>query len=506
MIKKIYSLTAALWLTHFVPLPAQAPASSPITTFDGVRQLARDLAKSPYEEKAEPLDPFFANMEYDEHREILYFFDKAPGFKEKDHFAVEFFHPGWMYKKTIQFSEVINGKEVPFPCKPDLFHYGRVKLPPEITYPKGFAGFKVITPTDTDGDRPQCMVFMGASYFRVAPKGQLFGISSRAVAINTVGPEKEEFPDFKRFWLLRSGGAEKKMTLLALMDGPSITGAYQFEVTPGKEAEVHVTSEIYLRKPVKLLGLCPSSSMFWFGENTQPKPYDFRPEVHDSDGLLLDLADAGRFWRPLENSSSLRQSILRADKCNGFGIAQRDRRFESYQDLESNYHRRPSVWIQPTSDWGRGNVHLIEISTGEETWDNVVTFWEPAQQPKPGEPLAFSYTMRFTEDLGDRKLAKVTDTRRGHIIKKPNEELFVLEFARPEGSLGTAAKPPEISTTVGGRAELVDQRVAANPQTGGWRAFFRVKIAPEENTVELTCRLLENKKLLSEIWTYQWKR
>jgi glucans biosynthesis protein len=353
------------------------------------------------------------------------------------------------------------------------------------------------------------MVFMGASYFRAVPTGLGYGVSARGVAVNTIGSKPEEFPDFTHFWLQTPKTGEKSFRLLALLNGPSVTGAYEFEATPGKVTETIVKATLHLRQPVEKLGIAPFSSMFWFGENSHPKPYDFRPEVHDSDGLQVDIADGPTIWRPLDVSKDLRLSIFNVDKLKGFGLAERDREFPNFQDLEAMYHRRPSVWVEPIKGFNKGAVVLIELSTGEETWDNIVAMWQPADLPKtPAEPLHVEYRLNWLEEQAPGNLCKVTDTRRGFVMDS-DDHLYVIEFtAEPAAADAARAKDwvPEIDVTVGSDAKLLGKQVMRNTATGGWRAFFKLDVPPATKLLELTCELKDTGKVISERWMYQWRR
>lgn len=488
---------------------AQAQADLPaVRTFLDLEAHAEKLARQPHVAPTTNLDPFFDKLEYDGHRQIRFKSDKA--LYDKDSHHVEFFHPGWTAKKTVGFTQIVDGQPKDIPFDKQLFDYGDLKIPEGTKYPTGFAGFRLLAPDSLTGKRFEYVVFMGASYFRAVTTKLGWGLSARGVAINTVGGDPEEFPDFTHFWFVEPKAGDKVFQFYALLDGPSVAGAYQFEVAPGEVTFMRVTSSLFLRKPVKLLGLAPFSSMFWFGENTHPKPADFRPEVHDSDGLLIEPATGPVIWRPLDNSRDLRHSIFSLDGVNGFGLMKRDREFGHFQDLEARYHERVSVWVDPVEGFGRGKLHLIEIPTGEETWDNVVTLWEPETPPTATEPLRFTYNLSWLQEkLFD--VAKVTATRWGLETvtrEDPDDHIFVLDFTRgkpPEGK--PADWVPGIEVNIAsGRARLLDKRVMPNPQTGGWRGFFRLDIPSETKLLEMTCDLMDGKQQFSERWNYQWRR
>jgi len=504
----LHRITAGLFaLALSASLRAQE-APPPVRTFLDLEAYAEALAQKPYAPPTGALDPFFDKLEYDGHRQIRFKGDKA--LYGSGNYHVEFFHPGWTAKKTVGFTEIVDGQPKDIPFSRDLFDYGQVKVPEGTRYPDGFAGFRLLAPDSLTGKRFEFLVFMGASYFRAVTTKLGWGLSARGVAINTVGGDPEEFPDFTHFWFVAPKAGDKVFQFYALLEGPSISGAYQFDVTPGDVTFMRVTSSLFLRKPVKLLGLAPFSSMFWFGENSHPKPVDFRPEVHDSDGLLIEPTEGPIIWRPLDNSRDLRQSIFTLDGIKGFGLQERDRDFQHFEDLEANYGQRVSVWVEPVEGFGRGSLHLIEIPTGEETWDNVVTMWQPEKTPTATEPLRFAYNLSWLQEkMYD--LAKVTATRWGleSVTRDdPNDYLFVIDFTRGKGGEGKPADwVPDVAVNIGsGNAKLLDKRTMANPQTGGWRAFFRLDIPPDTKLLEMTCDLLDGKQPLSERWNYQWRR
>lgn len=472
---------------------------------------AAQLAREDYVPPVEDLDPFFAGLQYDDHRRIQFRKDQTL-FVQEAVCGVELFHPGWMFKKPVGFTQIANGQPSPIPFARSLFDYFGLEVPKGTKDPSGFSGFRLTALGLKSGQRPEFMAFQGASYFRAVPVGNGlgWGTSARALAINTVGGEKEEFPDFTHFWFKRPSAGEKSFSFLALLDGPSVTGAYEFTVQPGEATVVGIKATLYLRRPVKLLGLAPFSSMFWFGENTQPRPTDFRLEVHDADGLLIEQEHAPTLWRPLDNGREMRHSVFVIDHLKGFGLQQRDREGGNYEDLEALYHQRTAVWVEPVEGFGRGNLHLIELPTGEETWDNVVTLWEPDNQPATGKPMRFAYNLHWEREHL-HALGKVTSTRQGQTPSaagQPPVQVFVVDFSK--GSL-VADKPPGWSPActvhvANGLAKVLSQTVIANPHTGGWRCTFTLFIPPSTSIAEFACDLLDGDRPVTERWNYQWRR
>ncbi len=499
-------LTATLGLAS-LSLHAADFDPTTVNSYASLQAAVAQLAQQPFVAKAKPLDPYFDTMKYDGHRQIRFNPAKAHYGELKDTYRIEFFHPGWTAKNTVGMYDLGLNKTLPIAYDSKLFDWGDLTVPEGTKYPEGFAGFRVLAPDSLADRRFEFLVFMGASYFRSVTTELGYGLSARGVSVNTIGGEPEEFPDFTDFWFMPPTKGEDYFTVIALLNGPSIVGAYEFKAMPGKTTEMLVKGTLYLRKPVKSLGISPFSSMYWFGENSHPKPYDFRPEVHDSDGIQIEIKDGPSIWRPLENSKDLRLSLFDATHIKGFGLGERDRDFKNFEDLEANYHRRPSVWVEPVTGFDKGNITLVEIPTGEETWDNIVAFYQPEKMPTATEPLDFSYRLQWLEEHIPDTLAKVTATRRGFVMKS-DEHLYVVDFKK---GAAEASKPaewvPEIEVKIAGDvAKVVDQRVMYNAETKGWRAFFRLAIPAATNLMEMTCELKDKDAVISERWMYQWRR
>lgn len=507
-LRPIGSLVLSLCTATCLATHAADMTMAEVVDFESLQKLAGELALKPYQAPSQQLDPFFEGLKYDGHRQIRFREDKALYSEKEDSYRVEFFHPGWMFKKPVGFFNVdgVTTNTVPFDSK--LFDYGQLKLPEAFKNPEGYAGFRVLAPKSFLDKRFEFMVFMGASYYRAVTTELGYGISARGVAVNTIGGKPEEFPDFTHFWFQQPKPGEKYFRVLALLNGPSITGAYQFDAAPGKTTDMLVKATLFLRQPVEMLGIAPFSSMFWFGENSHPKPYDFRPEVHDSDGLQIEVEGGPSIWRPLDVSRDLRLSLFEMDKLKGFGLGERDRDFNNFQDLEAMYHRRPAVWVEPIKGFSKGAVVLVELSTGEETWDNIVAMWKPAQLPAtPKDPLHFEYRLAWLEEQLPGLLCKVISTRRGFVMKSDDHE-YIVDFTK--GGLNLE-KPedwvPELEVKISsGEAKVLDKRVMFNRETGGWRAFFKLNVPEKTNLMEMMCEMKDGTKVISERWMYQWRR
>jgi periplasmic glucans biosynthesis protein len=468
--------------------------------FDSVADRAKKLAAEPF--RAPPSIPeFLTRLSYDEYRDIR-FDTKRSLWRERGNFQVQFVHPGLYYNYAVGIN-VVEGNEVrKLDFSPSLFTYGRNKFGDKIPADLGFAGFRIAFPLHRKGEFNHVMVFAGASYFRAVSKREVFGLSARGVAIDTGLPNGEEFPFFKEFWLERPAPSAHEMKVHALLDSPSLTGAYSFTIQPGERTIVNVRARLFFRKPVKELGIAPLTSMFFFGEEKPRPPQDWRPEVHDSDGLLMHSGTGEWLWRPLGNPEKLRISYFEFNNPRGFGLLQRDRDFRNYQDLEARHELRPNAWVVPNGAWGRGIVKLVEIPSPNETNDNMVAYWLPRGLPPEGQPLDLVYRIYFDGNgPTDLLVGRVTATRIG-AGDKEDWKRFVVDFEGGKIKTLPDSAPVKAVVTLGQNGQLMQQNVARNAVTGSWRLAFQVK--PEKGKpLEMRAYLQSGKDILTETWSYQ---
>ncbi|MDQ2779923.1 MAG: glucan biosynthesis protein G, partial [Pseudomonadota bacterium] len=397
---------------------------------DDVAAIAAREASAPYRASPPALPAELAALDYDAMRDIRYRSERAVWRDQGLPFELQFFHLGRNNRQPVQINQIVGGQVQPIHYDPAAWTFGKNRLNRNQWGDIGYAGFRVHTALNQPGVRDELIVFLGASYFRALGQGQRYGLSARALAIDTVDAppgQGEEFPRFTTFWIERPAANAKALVIYALLDSPSAAGAYRFTVTPGAETVIEVEQRLYLRGPVARLGIAPLTSMYSSGEN-QPQPGDFRPEVHDSDGLMVQ-ADGEALWRPLVNPSTPLVSSFSARSLLGYGLMQRDRNFASYEDDEAHYERRPSAWVEPVGDWGPGRVELLQLHTPDETHDNIVAYWVPATQPAPGTPLALSYRLHWQGDAQQMPAAAhVVQSRRGLGWKRAGDRSGDLQF------------------------------------------------------------------------------
>jgi len=482
---------------------AQPPAPTTGFSFEVVRLHAKELSQSPYVDRQKALPSWLEQLSYDQYRDIRFAPVQSWWNRERLPFKLQFFHPGFVFKRTIQVNEVVNGQVKPIAFEKKFFDYGHNKvkeLPPTI----GYAGFRFHGYLNTPGD--ELGVFQGASYFRFLCRKAVYGLSARGLAIDTAEPTGEEFPNFEEFWVERPLPNAKEVVCYALLDSPSASGAYRFEIVPGDETQMRIRAVVYLRTSPKVVGIAPLTSMFWHGKNSNEQTDDYRPEVHDSDGLMVHTGSNEWLWRPLDNPRSIRVMSFLDLNPRGFGLIQRERRFSAYEDLEANYHARPSAWVEPIGDWGKGSVRLVELPTIDETGDNIVAFWVPENLPPAGEPIDLQYVLRWNMNQTQPPLAHVTSTRHGKSRTFEKDlERFVVDFDGPNFKKIDADAPVQAVVWAGDGATLVHSAVERNPLDGSWRANIALKPDGFNRPVELRCYLRRPSGILTETWSYLWQ-
>ena len=488
------------FLTIFICLAPAIAEGNARFGFADVANIAKKIAAEPYRPPA-LVPENLRTLSYDEYRDIR-FDTKQSLWRDSGNFQLQFIHPGLYYGHAVKLHTIDASGINSVHFSRQQFSYGKNKISDKIPENLGFAGFRVAFPLFKRPEFNHVIVFAGASYFRAVAKGQVFGLSARGLAIDTGLPSGEEFPIFKEFWLQRPAPQAREVTIYALLDSPSVAGAYSFLVQPGDRTVVDVRARLFLRKPVRELGIAPLTSMFLFGEE-KPRPIeDWRPEVHDSDGLAMHSSAGEWLWRPLGNPERLRSSYFEFDNPRGFGLLQRDRGFQSYEDLETRYELRPNAWITPLGNWGKGFVKLVEIPSRKEANDNIVAYWIPRVLPAVGEPYDIAYRMYFQSDEPlARAAGRGTATRIG-TGDKDDLQRIVIDFEGQKIRALSDSAPVKAVITLGPDGQLMQHSVFRNPVTGGWRLSFQIK-RPKGKPLELRAFLQNGGDTLTETWSYQ---
>lgn len=486
-------------------------------TLQSVIDKARSLSEKPFQSPAGEVPEFLLKLSYDEWRDVRFDPEQAMWRREKLPFEVQFFHAGLYYDRTVTIHVVDPTGVHTVPFSPDMFNYGRNTFKNRVPHDLGFAGFRLHYPINTPDYYDEVAVFLGASYFRAVAKAQNYGMSARGLAIDTALSTGEEFPYFREFWLMKPAPGANKIVVYALLDSVSVTGAYSFTIQPGVETSMDVRSFLFFRKKVEKIGIAPMTTMFFYGEATSQRPLDdFRPEIHDSDGLQVATGSGEWIWRPLRNPKTLQTNSFHAQNPAGFGLIQRDMSFDHYQDLEAHYETRPSLWVAPVGNWGDGRVELIQLPTDSEINDNIIAQWVPANVPAKGEQASYAYRMSWHFPNGGRPPGgRVTATR---VAKGKTDKIrkFLVDFdgGRLDAIPADAALTAVV--TVDGKARLVEQQLYKNRVTKGWRLVFQVsfdeptsldKVMPvtKRPAAELRAFLKMGESALTETWTYSYQ-
>jgi len=470
--------------------------------FHDVRSRAEALVKQPYEVITNRVPETFTRMSYDEYWKIT---NRRTNYWQRDGLpmGLQFFHQGYIFNRGVKLHEIDGGRETPIPFNVDFFKYGtnHFEVPPDMQ----FAGFRLLNFRNGFGEVAS---FLGASYFRMIGKVQAFGTSARGLALNTTAKEGEEFPVFEQFWIRRPDKNSHEFLVYALLDSPSATGAYQFNIQPGEDTVATVKVVIFLRQPVKEFGLAPLTSMFLYGENGRPIFTDFRPEVHDADGLLIENGRGEWLWHPLEAGKMIRANRFEAESPSGFGLMQRDRDFEHYQDDVAKFEHRPSVWVKPLGKWGRGSVQLVQLPSDSEYQDNVVAFWVPADAPQPGQAVELNYELHWTRaDPSPAALGHVRATRIGRALGRSAQGVsnlrFVVDFEGKYIESVPAKEKLSVNLKHSDAVTVVNSNVFKNEINNTWR--LAIEIADPGKAIDLRAFLLRGEKAITETWTFTWQ-
>lgn len=464
-----------------------------------VRQLARDVASRPFKAQDSKLPDNLKDLNYDQYRAIRFLPEHALWHSEKLPFEVQFFHRGFFYSNRVDVYEVTNGQATKIVYQSEHFSFGDTGAPKPGT-DLGFAGFRIHAPINKPDYYDEVCVFLGASYFRAVAKGQLYGLSARGLSINTGEAKGEEFPSFRSFWIEKPAANANSIVVHALLDSESAAAAYRFTIRPGDTTVFDVEMAIYPRKDLDHAGLAPMTSMFLFGPNDRNDVEDYRPAVHDSDGLAVFNGRGEELWRPLNNPRDLQISTFADLNPRGFGLMQRQKNFIAYQDLESNFERRPSLWAEPIGDWGEGSVQLVEIPTKEEIHDNIASFWHPKTPLQAKGEHTYTYRLHWGPDVPKASsLARFSRTGVG--AKGDDAKVFVLDLI---GEKLKSIDPKSIrGVATADKAKIQNIVTQPNPATGGWRLSFDLSVK-EQIPVELRASLMQDNEPISEVWVYRW--
>ncbi len=483
-------------------------------SFDLLRDMARDASAKPYVAPANPAPEVLQQIDYDAHGKIHFRVEDAlwGGKPELRLFPVTFFHLGRYFQKPVRMYALETGKAREIVYRDNYFDMPSDSVARRLPRGSGFAGFRFQEASngDLDWKTNDWVAFLGASYFRAIGELFQYGLSARGITIDVANPQgPEEFPDFTHIWLEEAKNDAEGATVYALLQGPSVAGAYRFVMKRGKAVIMDIEKHLFLRKPIARFGIAPLTSMYWFSETAKPKAADWRPEVHDSDGLALWTGADERIWRPLNNPSRTTASAFSDKGPKGFGLLQRDRVFANYMD-GVHYERRPSVWVEPLDNWGDGSVQLIEIPTDDEIHDNIVAQWVPTEPTRAGQAVSFRYRLHWVADEPyPPTLARCVATRLGNggqpgTARPKGVRKFMIEFLGDTlKNIPFGIKPEPILWASRGAFSYILTEAVPDDTPGHWRAQFDLTTEGAE-PVEIRAFLKLGDKVLTETWLFQY--
>ncbi len=488
--------------------------------FKVLQGMAHDLSTQSWSGTPRPLPDTLAKMTPQAYNSIQYDAEHSLWNNQNDRqLDVQFFHSGMGFRRRIRMFSVDPeshlAREVHF--RPELFNYHDAGIDTkqlEGQSDLGFAGFRAFKAPELA--RRDIVSFLGASYFRAVDDTYQYGLSARGLAVDTYAGTPEEFPDFTAFWFETPKPSDTTFVVYALLDSPSVTGAYKFIIhCEQKQVVMDVDSHLYLRKDVKQLGIAPITSMFACGTNERRMCDTIHPQIHDSDRLAMWRGNGEWVTRPLNNPQKLQFNAFVDNNPRGFGLLQLDRDFNNYQDVIGWYNKRPSLWVEPRNKWGKGSIGLMEIPTTGETLDNIVCFWQPEKPAKAGDEFDFKYRLYWSAlPPVESSLARVYATRTGmggfpegwspgEFYPEKWARRIAVDFVG--GNLKEAASKgiEPVITLSNGEAKQIE--ILYVEPFDGYRILFDwYPTNDSTDPVEMRMFLRTQDETLSETWLYQY--
>jgi glucans biosynthesis protein len=481
------------------PAPPPPAADGYAFAFDTLLEDASRRAQKPYAPQRSTLPAGLDKLSPEQYRSTHFNPDAEIWRSDDVPFRLELLRAGYnLQSVAVTVSTVENGMARDLVATPAMYDMGSSvpQLGTKVSLP--LSGFRIRSQINSKNVWDEFLVFQGASYFRAVAQHLLYGLSARGLAINTAEPSGEEFPAFTHFWVERPDPRAKSIVIYALLDSVSATGAYRFTVQPGAETLMDVELTVFPRAEMRVVGIAPLTSMFLFDETNRGHLDDYRTEVHDSDGLMIESNSGEQIFRQLANPIQLQVSTFTTQPPKGFGLVQRSRQQSDFQDFENQYERRPSAWIEPKGDWGPGGVELVEIPSGRESNDNIVAFWRPARGLTPNHPAHFEYRITWlAEPALPKGMGKVVATRSGASIDG-KRRVFILDFV----GAGERIDGLRLELAVS-KGKVSNATLMSNASIHGLRASFEID-PKDADLIELHLRVMRGDTPVTETWLYRW--
>ncbi|MEI8146439.1 MAG: glucan biosynthesis protein [Alphaproteobacteria bacterium] len=481
---------------------AQAVGEGQVISKQALIDYARDMSRAPYSAPRADLPRALAQLPLDQYRQIGFKPEARLWANENRSFTVEPLHPGNVFTTPVILRTVENGIIRDQRYQAGQFDFGQLQ-PPSADAALFFSGFRARAALNGSLIADDVLTFQGASFFRTLARGQRLGLMARALILNLAEAQGEEFPMFRAFWIERPGAGATTLVVHGLLDSESVTGLYRFALRPGDMTICDVEVTLFPRVDLAHVGIAPLTANFLFAPNDRSGIDDVRNGVHEVNGLQVWNGAGEWIWRPLHNPETLQISAFVDQNPKGFGLLQRDRRFESYNDLDARFERRPSVWIEPLSDWGPGQVQLVEIPVNDEVNRNILAYWRPRQPLARGQEHSFTYRMSWGWGPQERHPGAIASGLRvGRAPGGGRRRRFFVDFTSDDfadNAVGSTLK----ANLSAHRGRILSQDARLVPELRLYRVSF--DLDPEAaNLVELRLFIERDGQPASETWLYRW--
>jgi len=463
---------------------------------------AEQLANRTYEAPRLSLPSELSDLDRREYDAIRYRPEATVWRNQDINFNLRFFHTGFQYRTPVDVFLIEGDRARRYSYSVSQFAFGEPLNAPPSESQAGFSGVDVLGPIDEPGDKASFLIFQGASFFRAIASSQVFGAVARAISVNTAQAQGEEFPVFRSLWFRKPAPRERRITIYGLLDGPSLAGAYKFDVEPGRSTIIDVTCSLFPRRDLGHVGIAPVNSMYFFGTADSSRPDDYRPNVHASEGLRIWNASDEWIWRPLINPEQLQYSVFLDRTPKGFGLMQRKRTFQDFEDIAAQFDDRPSLWIEPQHDWGDGAVDLIEVPSRSEIYNNIIAFWRPRRALEARARHDFRYRLNWGSGLPFKTPRFITSQTRTGRTGADETRLFAIDFIS-DRSCDNCNLPSIMADVRAGDGDIANVSVQHNPAIGGQRVSFEFRPGAQQAT-DLRCQLKRDDQVISETWVYRW--
>ena len=274
------ALAASLAPADSTPVAAE-PLGQPVPfAADTVLKMAIELAAKPFKAPdAPPLPNVFSSLTFEQYAAIRRVQGTAIWSDQKLGFSLEPLHRGFVYTTPIAINIVENGTAEKVIYDSANFDFGPLK-PPGSLGDLGFSGLRILKSSDQGFE--DVAIFQGATFYRSRAHAQPFGLTARGLGIRTGDDPGEEFPLFREFWIEKPNPAANTLTVQALLDSTSVTGAFRFTIRPADTTIIDTEMTLIARTATDRLGLGAMAAAYLFSPLDHRRPDDVRDAVRNS--------------------------------------------------------------------------------------------------------------------------------------------------------------------------------------------------------------------------------